>query len=53
MSQADKRAVLSLLCGILLIGSKNHMKGRLNNTRCEKTSRKNNVIFKQTSEQNI
>jgi len=45
-SQADKPAVLSLLCRILLIGSKDHIKGRLDRTRCEKTSLKNNLIFK-------
>jgi hypothetical protein len=45
-SQTDKHALLSLLCKILLIGSKNHMEGRLDRTRCDKTSRKNNLIFK-------
>jgi len=29
-----------------MIGSKNHTKGRLDSTRCEKTSLKNNFIFK-------
>jgi len=45
-SQAGKHAVLSLLCRILLIGSKNHMKGRPDSTICEKISPKNNLIFK-------
>ena len=45
-SQAEKQAVLLLLCRILLIGSKNHVKGKLDRTRCEKTSRKNKLILK-------